>query len=129
MERIRLGKTDEQAFRAMVRLMGTATEFDPIRDAFNRKVEPLPKNNFVSNDNEDDTAVPPIDFPGGDVRKLLIFVKERNYSFTTLYDAHYIVMDALAVISKSAAERILRNEQEIQAVRAARISEAFIGPK
>ena len=129
MERIRLGKTDPSAFGAMIQLMGTALEFDAIREAFSRKVEVLNKDNFVPNDDESDSANVAIDFPGGDIRHLLIFVKEKNFSFAPLEDAHYLVMDALAVVSKSAAERVLRDEQEIQSIRAARIAEAFTLPK
>lgn len=128
MEQIRIGKTTPAAFNAMIVLMATALEFDPIRDAFNRKVNALPKNNFLSNDDENDDAIPPQDFAGGDVRHLLLFVKKNNYSLHPLYDAHFIIMDSLSVVSKSAAMRVLQNEQEIQAIRAARIAEAFQVP-
>ena len=125
MEQIRLGRTSPKAFNAMVILMATALEFDPIRESFNRPVVALPKNNFIPNDDESDNANFAIDFPGGDLRHLLLFVKKKNFSLNPLYDAHFLIMDALASVSKSAAERVLRNEQEIQSIRAARISEAF----
>lgn len=128
-ERIRMGRTDASAFRGMMALMAGAAEFEPIRESFTRKVDLLPKDNFISNDDETGTATPLMDFPGGDVRKLLLFVRKNNFSFEPLGDAHWLVMDSLASIVREAVNRILRAEQQVQAARAARIAEVFITPK
>lgn len=127
-ERIRLGRTDAMAFSAMLRLLSGSSEFAPIREALIRKVEPLSKENFIPNDDETGLVIPARAYPGGDVRKLLLFVKKNNYSFEPLEDAHWIVMDALSTISTDAANRILRAEQQIQAARAARVVELFSKP-
>ncbi len=127
-ERIRMGHTDPHAFKALINLLAGASEFAPIRDTLTRKVDVLPKINFIPNDDETGTAIAAQDYPGGDVRRLLLFVKRNNYSFEPLEDAHWIVLDALASVVGDAINRVLRLEQEIQGARAARINEVFSKP-
>lgn len=124
----RMGRTSQSSFNAMLKLVAGSLEFEPIRAALSKKVEPLPAENFIVNDDETGTASDLCEFPGGDVRRLLLFLRKKNFSLEPLEDAHFIVMEALSVISKSAADRILQHEQEIQAVRASRISELFQPP-
>ena len=128
-ERIRLGRTGPESFNAMISLMAGAVQFEPIREAFNRKVGPFAATDFVPNDDESGNLIPPREFPASDIRRLMLFVRQNNYSFVPLYDAHWAVMDALAAVSGSAADRVMRLEQEIQAHRAKRISEVFLLPK
>ena len=127
-ERIRFGRTDTASFEGMMRLLASSAEFDAIREAFNRKLNAFPADNFVPNDDETGTANPAIEYPGGDVRRLILFVRKWNFSFEPLQDAHWAIMDGLQSVTKEAANRILAAEQEKQAVRAARITELFGKP-
>lgn len=127
-ERIRMGHTDPASFDGMMKLLATSAEFDAIREAFNRKLTAFPADNFVPNDDETGTANRAIEFPGGDVRRLILFVRKWNFSFEPLQDAHWAIMDGLQAVTKEAAQRILAAEQEKQAVRAARITELFGKP-
>lgn len=127
-ERIRHGRTDTTSFGAMMKLLASSAEFDAIREAFNRKLGNFPADNFIPNDDETGTANPAIEFPGGDIRRLILFVRKWNFSFEPLQDAHWAIMDGLQAVTKEAANRILAAEQEKQAVRAARITELFSKP-
>lgn len=129
-QRISMGHIDRSGFQAMMRLIAGSTEFDAIRDVLNKKVDPLPATeNFVLNDTEEGIPQALKDFPGGDIRKLLLFLKTNNFSLIQLGDAHWQVLDGLAAIRRTAENRIMKYEQEIQAVRASRIAEVFIPPK
>lgn len=124
LHRLKAGKTDRLSFSAAMTLIAGVSEFATIKASLLITVPELKYDeNFEHNDNETGLAYEILNFPGGDVRKLLLFMFKYDYSLKVLSDAQFAILTPLSAIEKDALDRIKYYEQEIMGVRSSRMIE------